>query len=259
MNGPASREIHKEQIPTLSVQNLSVRFGGLMALNAVSLEVMPGARYGILGPNGAGKTTLFNAVSGFVQPSRGRIVLNSRELNGLPPHARVFRGLARTFQITTLFPELSVLENVLMAALVHNRKHWVFWRAASSFREVMDGVERQLADLNLSHLAKSTVSELSYGEQRLLEIAVALASRPSILLLDEPTAGLSPVEMRAVVDLIMSLPRELTIVLIEHDLDVVFEVSEELSVLHFGEIIAHGPVDQIREDELVKEVYLGEA
>ena len=123
----------------------------------------------------------------------------------------------------------------------------------------MEEVEAQLVDLNLSHLAKSTVNALSYGEQRLLEIAVALASRPSILLLDEPTAGLSSAEMRSVVELIMNLPQDLTIVMIEHDLDVIFDVSKELSVLHFGKIIAHGSVDQIREDKLVKEVYLGKA
>lgn len=247
------------KIPLLSVQNLSVQFGGLMALNAVNLDVKPGARFGILGPNGAGKTTLFNAISGFVHPSKGKIVLNSMELNNLPPHERVLKGLARTFQITTLFPELSVLENVLMAAQVYARKHRVFWRAANSHKDVMEEVEAQLVDLSLSHLAKRTVNALSYGEQRLLEIAVALASRPSILLLDEPTAGLSSAEMRSVVELIMNLPHDLTIVMIEHDLDVIFDVSKELSVLHFGKIIAHGSVDQVREDKLVKEVYLGKA
>ncbi|KAA3644271.1 MAG: ABC transporter ATP-binding protein [Chloroflexi bacterium] len=248
-----------EHVSLLSIRDISVQFGGLLALNAVNLDVNAGARYGILGPNGAGKTTLFNAISGFVDPSKGEIKLNSKKLDGLPSHERVLRGLSRTFQITTLFPELSVLENVLMAAQVDAGKHQVFWRAANSHKEVMQRVEAQLVDLNLSRLALSTVSALSYGEQRLLEIAVALASKPSVLLLDEPTAGLSAAEMRSVVDLILKLPQDLTIVLIEHDLDVVFDVSEELSVLHFGNMIAQGPASQIREDPLVREVYLGEA
>lgn len=247
------------KIPLLSVRDLTVQFGGLMALSAVNLEIKTGARFGILGPNGAGKTTFFNAISGFVNPSKGKIVLNSVELNNLPPHKRVLKGLSRTFQITTLFPELSVLENVLMSAQVYARKHRVFWRSAISHKDIMEEVEAQLADLNLSQFAKSTVNALSYGEQRLLEIAVALASKPTILLLDEPTAGLSSAEMRSVVELIMNLPNDLTIVIIEHDLDVIFDVSEELSVFHYGKIIAHGPVDQIREDKMVKEVYLGEA
>ena len=241
----------------LLVKDISVQFGGLLALANVDLNVKAGARYGVLGPNGAGKTTLFNVICGFVPASSGSVIINQREVDRIPPHERVSIGLARTFQITTLFPELTVLENVLMAAQVHVGKHKIFWRPANSHRDVIRAVEEQLEQLNLAHLAKREVSELGYGEQRLLEIAVALASKPSLLLLDEPTAGLSSAEMRSVVDLINNLPKQLTIVMIEHDLDVIFDISEELSVLHFGKMIAHGPAKQIREDDLVKEVYLG--
>lgn len=248
-----------EKIPLLSTIGLSIQFGGLMALDSVDLAVFPGARYGILGPNGAGKTTLFNAISGFIPPTKGKILLNSKEMNKVPPHERVFNGLSRTFQITTLFPELSVLENVLMAAQVEAGRHSVFWRPADSYKEVMERVDSLLEDLKLSNLAKSTVNELGYGEQRLLEIAVALASKPTILLLDEPTAGLSAAEINSVVELIVNLPSDLTILMIEHDLDVIYDITEELSVLHFGKMIAHGPVNEIRENKRVKEVYLGEA
>ncbi len=242
----------------LAVESLSVQFGGLLALSNVSIRIQGGARYGVLGPNGAGKTTLFNAISGFVQPSAGQVILKGEDISKLQSHQRVSRGLVRTFQITTLFPELTVLENVLMAALVQAGRHRVFWRPAARDKQALEIARAQLDELELGHLAGSAVSALSYGEQRLLEIAVAMASRPSVLMLDEPTAGLSTAEMHAVVALIQALPPDLTVVIIEHDLGVIFEVAEELCVLHFGEMIAHGPVEQIRGDARVKEVYLGE-
>jgi len=248
-----------EEKTLLSINDISVQFGGLIALYKVNLDIKVGARYGILGPNGAGKTTLFNTISGFVPSSEGEMILNSIPLNKLLPHDRVSIGLSRTFQITTLFPELSVLENVLMASQVFAKKHKVFWRAATSNKLVMSKVTSLLEDLNLIDLANNTVKELSYGEQRLLEIAVALASNPKILLLDEPTAGLSSAEIHSVVSLIQGLPKDLTILMIEHDLDVIFDVTEQLSVLHFGKIIAQGSTEEIRNNKKVKEVYLGEA
>lgn len=243
----------------LNIDSLTVRFGGLTALLDVSIEVPNGVRYGILGPNGAGKTTLYHAVTGFVTPVKGRVLLNGEDISKLPPHARVKRGLARTFQITNLFLELSVLENVMMAARVKANTHRVFWRPASHDRKAGEIAHAQLANLGLTHLAGKTVGELGYGQQRLLEIAVALGSQPSVLMLDEPTAGLTAGEIRAVVDLINNLPRSLTVILIEHDLDVIFDVTEYLSVLYFGRAIAHGPSVEIRQDQRVKEIYLGES
>lgn len=241
----------------LAIEGLTVQFGGLLALDNVDIVIPPGSRYGILGPNGAGKTTFFNVISGFVKPSKGRVLFHGVDISRLPPHKRVTRGLARTFQITTLFSELSVLENVLMAALVQAKTSRVFWRPAVEDKVAVFIAQAQLHDLGLMALASKSVNELAYGEQRLLEIAVALASKPSVLLLDEPTAGLSAAEIKAIVKLIVNLPKDLTIVMIEHDLDVIFDISEYLSVLHGGQAIAHGAAEDIRHDERVKEVYLG--
>lgn len=245
--------------PALAVHDITVHFGGLAALTGVALSVAPGVRYGIIGPNGAGKTTLFNVITGFVTPNKGRIALYGQDITAIAPHRRVAQGLARTFQITTLFPELSVLENVLMASLVQVKAHRVFWRAAISNSSAVRLAKEQLEALGLIQLASSSVGDLSYGQQRLLEVALALSSRPSVLLLDEPTAGLSTAEIDAVVQLVNNLPRELTVVMIEHDLDVIFDVTEQLTVLHFGEVIAEGNMQDVRQDERVKDVYFGDS
>lgn len=242
----------------LAIESLTVEFGGLLALDNVGIVIPPGSRYGILGPNGAGKTTLFNVISGFVKASKGRVLLHGVDISRLPQYKRVTHGLARTFQISTLFSELSVLENVLMSALVQAKTSRAFWRPAVKDKVAVSIAQAQLYDLGLMALASKSVNELAYGEQRLLEIAVALASKPSVLLLDEPTAGLSAAEIKAIVKLIVNLPKDLTIVMIEHDLDVIFDISEYLSVLHGGQAIAHGVAQDIRHDERVKEVYLGE-
>lgn len=243
--------------PALDVQGVSVFFGGLAALSNVNLQVQPGTRHGILGANGAGKTTLFNVVTGFIIPSAGSVAVFGTPITRLPPHRRVGLGLARTFQITTLFQDLTALENVLMGALVTSGHHRNFWRPARHDPEACEMAEGSLEDLGLSHLANTPVGEAGYGEQRLLEIAVTSALKPRILLLDEPTAGLSAAETAAVLDLIGRLPEDLTVVIIEHDLDVIFRVAEHLTVLHFGERIADGPAGDVRRDPVVKEVYLG--
>lgn len=246
-----------DNAPALSTADLTVQFGGLLALSSLELSVPKGSRYGILGPNGAGKTTLFNVISGFIKPTRGRVHLHGADVSQLPPHKRVTHGLARTFQITSLFPELSVLENVLIAALVQAGTSRVFWHRAVADTAAVTIAEAHLESLGLARLARKSVQELAYGEQRLLEIAVALASSPSILLLDEPTAGLSAAEIKSVVQLIVSLPKDLTIVMIEHDLDVIFDVSEYLTILLAGQTVAHGAANEIRHDQRVKDVYLG--
>ncbi len=246
-------------VSALAVDNLWVQFGGLTALENVSMHINAGQRFGILGPNGAGKTTLYNAVTGFVTPVQGTVTLFGTDITKLPTHRRVARGLVRTFQITTLFPELTVFENVLMASLVTTKSHRRFWRYATKNARAVEGAQTQLEQLNLAYLADNSVSDLSYGEQRLLEIAVALASNPSVLMLDEPTAGLSSAEIAAVVKLINSLPSDLTVLIIEHDLDVIFDIAEYLSVLHFGKVIASGLTADVRQNEKVREVYIGDA
>jgi ABC-type branched-subunit amino acid transport system ATPase component len=241
----------------LDVQDVSVHFGGLAALSHVELHVRPGTRHGILGANGAGKTTLFNVITGFIIPNTGSVSMFGQPITRLPTYRRVGLGLARTFQITTLFQDLTALENVLMSALVTAGHHRSFWRPARHDYEAREVAVGLLEDLRLSHLANLPVGEVGYGEQRLLEIAVTLALKPRILLLDEPTAGLSAAESGAVLELIRRLPRDLTVVIIEHDLDVIFQFAEYLTVLHFGKHISDGPADQVRQDPVVKEVYLG--
>ncbi len=243
--------------PALRVHDLTVRFGGLVALKGVSLAVRLGARHGVLGPNGAGKTTLFNAIAGFVRPESGAVWVEETEVTHLPPHRRVALGLARTFQITTLLPQITALDNVLLGALVRLGRHRDPWREARRHPAAVDLARALLADLGLEPLAGTRVADLGYGEQRQLEIAVALALGPKILLLDEPTAGLSAAETRAVVDLVRRLPADLTLVIIEHDLEVVFRLADHLTVLHNGACIADGPAAEVRDDPLVREVYLG--
>lgn len=243
----------------LRTKDLTVRYGGLTALDGVSFQVHGGARHGILGPNGAGKTTLFNAISGFVVPQLGSVWLGGQEVTGLAAHRRVHLGLARTFQITNLLPELTALENVLLGVLVRIGMFRDAWREARANERARERALEKLGQLSLDHLADARVGELGYGEQRQLEIATALSLDPKILLLDEPTAGLSAVELRGLLELINNLPEELTLVIIEHDLEVVFRVASQLTVLHYGEVIADGPAEDVRKQADVREAYLGNA
>jgi branched-chain amino acid transport system ATP-binding protein len=241
----------------LAVSGLSVRFGGVVALDGVDLTVQRGSRHGILGPNGSGKTTLFNAISGLNQPSAGSIELGEVDITRMASHARARIGLARTFQITSLFPTLTVHENVAMAARVSVGADRGWWRPAWKV-ETANEIARELLDrLGLTRLTSRPVRSLGYGEQRQLEIAVALATSPSVLLLDEPTAGLSSAETTGVTRLVRDLPADLTILIVEHDLGVIFEITDHLTVLQNGMRIADGPSGEIREDPVVKAVYLG--
>jgi branched-chain amino acid transport system ATP-binding protein len=243
--------------PALQVQEISVCFGGMKALDRVSLNVREGARHGILGPNGAGKTTMFNVVTGFVAPDSGRVLIRGVDATRMAAHRRVGLGLARTFQITTLFPTLTALENVMMGTLAQIHHHRSVWRSSRSDQEARDLAMGLLDDLGLGSFSDAPVSEIGYGQQRQLEIALALSTNPDILLLDEPTAGLSAVETGAVRGLVERLRPELTIVIIEHDLDVIFGLANFITVLHQGDKIAEGPAEEVKENPVVKEVYLG--
>jgi branched-chain amino acid transport system ATP-binding protein len=241
----------------LAVSRLTHNFGGLCALSAVTLEVRAGERLVILGPNGAGKTTLFNVITGLLHPSAGRIRLFDHDVTRLSPHRRARLGLGRTFQITTLFPKLTVLDNVLLAVQGADRARFALLRPQSAFPHLREQAEALLAEWGLSERRAVPTRLLSYGEQRQVELILALAARPRVLLLDEPTAGLSPAETAAVADMIRRFPRDVTILLIEHDMDVALELADRVTVLHQGQVLAEGSAEVIRRDPRVAEIYLG--
>jgi len=241
----------------LTIDNVSKNFGGVAALSGVSLGIEPGERRVLLGPNGAGKTTLFHTISGNVAPSAGRIALFGDDITRLRPDRRAQLGLARTFQITNLFPRLSVLESVLLALDGASGRGMRLVASPSNAR-IMDMQAHGLLDRwGLAEAASRIVRTLSYGEQRQLEIALALAGKPRVLLLDEPTAGLSPAETRRVVAMVHALPRDMTIVMIEHDMDVAFELADRIAVMHLGRLIAEGDQAAIRSNQQVTDIYLG--
>ncbi|HEU5320680.1 MAG TPA: ABC transporter ATP-binding protein [Methylomirabilota bacterium] len=241
----------------LAVDALTHDFGGLRALDGVSLAAGAGERLVVLGPNGAGKTTLFNLITGLLRPSAGRIRLFDRDVTALPTHRRARLGLGRTFQITTLFPRLTVRENVLLAVQGADPARFTLLRPLAAYPHLGERAERLLDEWGLAARRDVPTRELSYGEQRQVELLLALAGRPRVLLLDEPTAGLSPAETAAVAAMIGRFPREVTLLLIEHDMDVALELADRVVVLHQGRVLAEGRTDRIREDARVAEIYLG--
>jgi branched-chain amino acid transport system ATP-binding protein len=236
---------------------VSKSFGGLQAVDRVMLAVRPGERRALIGPNGAGKTTLFNLISGELSVTGGSIRLFGRDVTTLPSHRRAALGLARTFQITNLFPTLSVLENCRLAVQALTPVKYSMLRPLGRFAALEEEARAVLAAVGLAERAPSQVRSLSHGEQRQLEIALALASRPRVLLLDEPTAGLSPAESRHMAALLRTLDPGITVLIIEHDMDIALELSEMVTVLHYGRVIADGPRDEVKADPQVKEIYLG--
>ena len=246
--------------PMLEVDGLSRHFGALAALNGVSFEVRPGEIFSVIGPNGAGKSTLFNVISGLHAPTAGRVRFRGDDITGLSPEIINRRGVAKTFQITNIFPEISVVENVRVAC---QSRTTVAGRLASLWRrpDVDDRVGALLDAFGLSARRDELAENLSHGEQRYLEICLALATEPTLLLLDEPTAGMTPGETRDATALIRATVRErgLTLLLIEHDMSVVMGISDRIAVLHFGKKIAEGPPDVIRTDPRVIDAYLGGA
>jgi branched-chain amino acid transport system ATP-binding protein len=246
--------------PVLEVDDLSRSFGALAALANVSLAVRPGEIFSVIGPNGAGKSTLFNVISGLHVPTRGRVRFRGEDITGLPPEALNRRGLAKTFQITNIFPEISVHENVRVAA---QSRAAVSGRLASLWRlpDVEEAVTDLLGAFGLLGRRDELAENLSHGEQRYLEICLALATRPALLLLDEPTAGMTPGETKDATALIRAIVQErgLTLLLIEHDMSVVMGISDRIAVLHFGQKIAEGTPEEIRNDPRVIDAYLGGA
>jgi branched-chain amino acid transport system ATP-binding protein len=241
--------------PILRTEGLTVRFGGLTALNQVSLEVMPGEIRGVIGPNGAGKSTLFNCLTGVLRPTGGRIVLEGEDITGLPPHAISHKGLARSYQITNILPGATVLENVRIAA--QSRRHgWSLWRHHLAYADLLERSRRVLAAVGLDGKAEELAANLSHGEQRNLEIGIALATEPRVLCLDEPTAGMSPAETRATVELVRRIAADYTILIVEHDMEVVMGLARTITVLHYGEVLAEGPPAEIQANARVQEVYL---
>jgi branched-chain amino acid transport system ATP-binding protein len=241
----------------LRVDDVRRHFGGLRALNGVTLAVRDGERLAVIGPNGAGKTTLFNVIAGELPPTAGRINLGGEDVTRRRPYDRVARGLARTFQKNNLFLGLSVFENARLAVQRRRGAGFRILVPAARLVEVNEETIELLARLGLAERAATPARELSYGEQRQLEVAVALACRPRILLLDEPTAGMSPAETVEMVELIKALPREVTLLIIEHDMDVVFAIADRVVVLHYGEVLAEGTPESVRNDPNVLAVYLG--
>ena len=242
----------------LHIQNLKKAFGGLPAINDVSLEVAPGERRLIIGPNGAGKTTLFNLVTGDLPADVGSIFLFGEEVTRLAPHRRVRRGLARTYQIITLFPKDTLEHNIMLSLLGLSASRWNMFSGLKSQMHFYEEARQVLARVGLEHLAKRAVSEVAYGDQRRVEIAMALAQQPKVLLLDEPLAGLSREERATVKQLIAAIPREVTVVMIEHDMDTALDMAERITVLHYGRVIVEGTRAEVVADPKTREVYLGD-
>src|SRR5437879_8054093 len=241
----------------LNLSNVSKAFDGLRALDGVSLAVTAGERRAIIGPNGAGKTTLFGLISGETRAAEGRIHLFGRDVTRLPPHRRAALGLARTYQITNLFPRLTVLENSLLAVQALTAAKLHLHRALSRYTDHIDQARSTLEAVGLGATENEVVRHLSHGEQRQLEIALALAGVPKVLLLDEPTAGLSPAESHMMVALLQKLDPAITLLVIEHDMDVAFALTDRITVLHYGKVVADGLSHEVKANALVQEIYLG--
>ena len=241
----------------LVVEHLSKNFGGLQALDGVSIELKEGERLALIGPNGAGKTTLFHLISGALSSSEGQIHIFGRDATRLSPHRRAALGLARTFQITNLFSNLTLKKNLLLAAQGLDHTKFSLLRPFSSYKHMFARVERFLQEWNLWEERETLVRNLSYGTQRQVEVLLALVQEPRLLLLDEPTQGLSPAETAAVSSMIRSLPANIAVLLIEHDMDVAFDLADRVIVLHLGQVLADGLPDAVRADERVQEIYLG--
>jgi branched-chain amino acid transport system ATP-binding protein len=244
--------------PLLQVSHLAKRFEGIVATDNLALTVESGELHAVIGPNGAGKTTLLGQLGGQVRPDSGRIHFAGTDITALPMHRRSRLGLARTFQITSLFLDLSVLDNVALAVQAHAGHSFRFWRNARLEKELREPARAALKRVGLSGREDEPASALSHGEHRLIELAMALSGQPRMLLLDEPMAGLGPEESARMVEMLRALKRELTILLVEHDMEAVFALADRITVLVYGRVIATGAPAEIRANAHVREAYLGE-
>jgi branched-chain amino acid transport system ATP-binding protein len=245
--------------PALSVHGVNKAFGSLVVARDITIALPQGARYALIGPNGAGKTTLINLITGMLRPDSGRIQLGQEDITGLKPHHRVKRGLVRTFQINTLFPQLTAIEAVTLAVSERRGLARNFWRGLTAFPDAVDEAYGILKSLSLGGAATRLTRELPYGQQRLLEIALALATQPKVLLLDEPAAGVPRDESAELFAAIAGLPPDITVLFIEHDMNLVFKFATRIIVLVQGTVLLEGTPEQISTDPRVREVYLGGA
>jgi branched-chain amino acid transport system ATP-binding protein len=241
----------------LEIVGLNKAFGGLKVTQGVSLSIRPGERRLIIGPNGAGKTTLFNQISGDMRPNSGQIKLFGQDVTTFAPYRRAHRGLSRTYQIITLFGGDTLEHNVTLGLLGLLPSRWQMWRPLSSYRHLATEARRTLDSVGLLHLADHPVSELAYGEKRRVELAMAMSQQPRVLLLDEPLAGLSDSERTTVKSLVASIPKDTTVVMIEHDMDTALDLAETVTLLNYGRVIVDGERDTVIADARTREVYLG--
>ena len=244
--------------PVLRIANLSKSFGGLRVTDDLTLDVMPSELHAVIGPNGAGKTTLINQISGLIAPDAGRIAFAGEDITGLPVHARAARGLARSFQITSILPRFSVQENVALAVQARHGSSFRFFGSAADEAELNTTALAALAQVGLAERAYVAAAELSHGEKRALELAIALAMEPKLLLLDEPMAGTGHDEAQRLIAVLRSLKGRFPMVLVEHDMTAVFALADRISVLIYGRILASGTPDEVRADPQVVAAYLGE-
>ena len=243
----------------LQTRDLVKKFGGFVVTDKVSLNVVTGSRHALIGPNGAGKTTLINLLTGFLEPTAGQVLLDGSDVTSLSQHARVKRGVARTFQINRLFADMTVLESVLLAINERRALGTRWWQPVGAHADALNEAALLLTRLRLADVANERARNLAYGKQRLIEIALALAAKPRVLLLDEPAAGVPTVESRELFETIAQLPRDVTVLLIEHDMDLVFRFADRISVLVSGAVLVEGTPEAIARDPMVRELYLGEA
>jgi len=247
--------VDRGSAPVLRTEALTVRFGGLSALNSVDFEVQRGEIRAIIGPNGAGKSTFFNCLTGVIGPTSGRVLFNGENIAGLPPNRISQKGIARSYQITNILPNATTLENVRIAA--QSRRHaWSMLTHHADFHDIIDKAQAVLESVGLGEKADELAANLSHGEQRNLEIGIALATEPKLLCLDEPTAGMSASETHDTMQLVRRIATDLTILIVEHDMQVVMELAQRITVLHYGEILAEGTPAEIQKNPRVQEVYL---
>ena len=243
----------------LETRDLQKQFGGLKVTHDLSLRIEQGARHALIGPNGAGKTTVINLLTGVLKPNGGRIMLEGNDITDLPVHVRVLRGLSRTFQINQLYPDLTPIETIGLAVSERLGRGGDWWRVMGTRDDVNGEIAENLARFGLLDVMNEPTATLPYGKQRLLEIAVAIAARPRVLLLDEPAAGVPESERHDILAAVGLLPRDVTLLLIEHDMDLVFSFADRISVLVNGALLVEGTPDEVARDHRVKAVYLGEA